>query len=128
MSDEGPTIKRRMQPGIIVVSTDAALAEELRSEAGEDWRMLVVNGIDEAGDWSDVLLYRFIIMDLENGPPDPPEEIRRIRQELMINTPVFGVGGSDDIRGRARQEGGDRFFDRDQARAHLPDLLAAFGW
>jgi hypothetical protein len=128
MSGEGPTIARRLQPGFIVVSTDDDLVARLREAAGEDWQVLAVATIEDAGDWGDILLYRFILMDLDHGPADPADEVRHIRQELMVNTPVFGLGGDDDLQGRTRKEGGDRFFGRDQALDHLPDLLEAFGW
>ncbi len=128
MSEAGPTISRRLQPGFILVTTDEAKAEELRGAAGEEWEVEIVPSIDEIGEWSEILLYRFILVDLDAGPEDPGEEVRRIRQEYMVNTPVLCFGGDSDLRSRVRPQGADRIFDRDEVADRLPELMAAMGW
>lgn len=128
MSQEGPTIGRRLQPGFIVISTDEAMVGDLRAVAGEDWQVEPVASIDDIGDWGKILLYRFILMDLDSGPEDPGEEVRRIRQEYMVNTPVLCFGGDQDLRDRVRPEGADRFFDREELKQRLPEFMEAMGW
>ncbi|HKJ71879.1 MAG TPA: hypothetical protein VKA55_09030 [Gammaproteobacteria bacterium] len=125
---EGPTISRRLQPGFIIVTTDDALVRELREVAGEDWEVAPVGAIEDAGDWNEILLYRFILLDLDSCVGDPAEQVRSLRQESMVNTPVFGVGGTREDQDRVRPQGADRFFGRDEIADKLPEFLAALGW
>lgn len=123
-----PTISRRLQPGFIIVTTDEALVRELQEVAGDDWEVLPVAAIEDAGEWNEILLYRFILLDLDNCAGDPAEQVRSLRQESMVNTPVFGVGGTKEDQNRVRPQGADRFFDRDEISDKLPEFLAALGW
>ena len=41
MSEQGPTIRRRMQPGFIIITTDDRLGGELQAAAGENWQVAV---------------------------------------------------------------------------------------
>ncbi|MEF8792796.1 hypothetical protein [Thiohalorhabdus sp.] len=127
MSD-GPTINRRLQPGFIIVTTDESLVRELQGVAGDDWEVLAVAAIEDAGEWNEILLYRFILLDLDSCAGDPAEQVRSLRQESMVNTPVIGVGGTKEEANRVRPQGADRFFARDEIADTLPDFLAALGW
>ena len=127
MSD-GPTINRRLQPGFIIVTTDEALVRELQEVAGDDWEVLPVAAIEDAGEWNEILLYRFILLDLDSCAGDPAEQVRSLRQESMVNTPVFGIGGTKEDENRVRPQGADRFFARDEIADKLPEFLAALGW
>ncbi|HKJ89313.1 MAG TPA: hypothetical protein VKA48_12500, partial [Gammaproteobacteria bacterium] len=118
----------RMQPGFIVVTTDEAMARELREVAGEGWQVEVVPAIEEAGEWNEILLYRFILLDLEKGAEDPVEQLQRIRREYMINTPVFAFGGTKEVWDRVRPEGADRLFERGEIADKLPEFMEALGW
>ena len=123
-----PTISRRLQPGFIIVTTDEALVRELREVAGDDWEVAPVAAIEDAGEWNEILLYRFILLDLDHCAGDPAEQVRSLRQESMVNTPVFGIGGTKEDQNRVRPQGADRFFDRDEIGDKLPEFLAALGW
>jgi len=128
MSQEGPTISRRMQPGFILITTDDRLGGELQAAAGENWQVAVFPAIEDAGEWNEILLYRFILMDLDEAAGDPVAQVERIRVEYMINTPIFCFGGSKEVRDQARLKGGDRFFDRDEIVGKLPEFMEALGW
>ncbi|MFP4561630.1 MAG: hypothetical protein ACLFRB_04830 [Thiohalorhabdus sp.] len=123
-----PTISRRLQPGFIIVTTDDAIARELKEAAGEDWQVEVVPAIEDAGEWNEILLYRFILLDLEQGAGDPVEQLQRIRREYMINTPVLAFGGDKATWDRVRPEGADRLFERSEITAKLPEFMEALGW
>ena len=125
---EGPTISRRLQPGFIIATTDETLVRELKEVAGDDWEVAPVAAIEDAGDWNEILLYRFILLDLDSCAGDPAEQVRSLRQESMVNTPVFGIGGTKEEQDRVRPQGADRFFARDEIADKLPEFLAALGW
>ncbi|MFA9459890.1 hypothetical protein [Thiohalorhabdus methylotrophus] len=123
-----PTINRRLQPGFIIVTTDEGAARDLKEVAGEDWQVEVVPSIEEAGEWNEILLYRFILLDLAQSAADPVEQLQRIRREYMINTPVLGFGGTKEVWDRVRPEGVDRLFEREEIVGKLPEFMAALGW
>jgi hypothetical protein len=127
MSEDQPTIQRRLQPSFIVVSTDDDLIERMHAAAGE-WKVTVVPVIDEVGDWSQILLYRFIFFDLDHNGEEAAQQVERLRMQHMVNVPAFGVGGTQEQRDEARKAGCDRFFDRADAEPELAALQESLGW
>lgn len=127
MSEDQPTIQRRLQPSFIVVSTDDDLIARMRTQAG-DWKVTVTPVIDEVGEWHQILLYRFILFDLDHSGEEVAAQVERLRMQHMVNTPAFGVGGTQEQRDAARKAGCDRFFDRDGAAAEVAALQESLGW
>jgi hypothetical protein len=127
MSDDQPTIQRRLQPSFILVSTDDELTRQLTAAAG-DWKVTVVPVVDEVGEWHQILLYRFIFFDLDHSGEDTAAQVERLRTQHLVNIPAFGLGGTQQQRDEARKAGCDRFFDRDEAEAELAALQESLGW
>lgn len=112
----GPTIEARLQRRFIVMSPDAALREELRAALPEGWECAEPLELDELGGFDAILLYRFLLLDLDgNETFDPLGVIRKVRMELMLNLPIICVGGHSEVRDQARLNRADRFFERPEA-------------
>ncbi len=108
-----PTIEARLKRKFILMSRDGALIQALRQALPEGWEMVETLDLEELGGFQDVLLYRFILLDLDEAEAfDPVEVIRQVRMELMINTPIFCFGGDAALRDEARLNRADRFFER----------------
>lgn len=127
MSEDQPTIQRRLQPSFIVVSNDADFTARMQAAAG-DWKVTVVPVIDDVGEWHQILLYRFILFDLDHNGEDAAAQVERLRTQHMVNVPAFGVGGTQEQRDEARKAGCDRFFDREEAEAEVAELQESLGW
>ena len=82
--------------------------------------------IGEIGEFQDVLLHRFVLVDLDSA--GALEAIEEIRSEMMLNVPIFCFGGDAAARDAARRARADRFFGRDEIAALLPKLCEQFAW
>ena len=110
-----PTIEARMQRKFIVMSTDQALLDTLLAALPEDWQLVETLDLDELGEFQDILLHRFMLLDLDDCAAfDSLDVIRRVRMEYMLNVPIFCFGGAPDVRDEARLSRADRFFDRNE--------------
>lgn len=124
-----PTVAERLQRRFILMTADAAMMEALRAAVPAGWEMIVVRDLEEIGDWNDILLYRFILLDLdEQNAFDPQEIIRRLRMEYLLNIAVFCFGGDRERRDTMRLLRADRFFDREEIVRMLPEFLKQYGW
>lgn len=124
-----PTIEARLQRKFIVMTRDAALLSALRAALPEGWKMIEALDLDEIGEFQDILLHRFILLDLdETGAFDPVEAIRRVRMEYMLNVPIFCFGGAAEVRDEARLSRADRFFGRAEIAEKLPLFCGQYGW
>lgn len=122
-----PTIARRLQRRYLVLTCDTALIEALRGLTPQGWDMAVATDVAAVGEWHELLLYRFLLLDLdETDAYEPLDVIRTLRREYQINIPVFCVGGDDDIREEMRLSRADRFFDREELLALLPKIFAQY--
>lgn len=111
------------------MTTDSAMRAAIEAVVPAGWEMVAKNDLDAVGDWNEILLYRFLLLDLdETDAFDPLDVIRTLRMEHMINIPVFCFGGDADIRDEMRLMRADRFYDRDQLIAALPAFFEQFGW
>ena len=124
-----PTIQRRLQRKYILMTADQDMVARCRDLTPEGWELVQVTDLDDIGDWHEILLHRFIMLDLEEVEAfDPLDVIRIIRTQYQINTPVFCFGGDDDIRDEMRLARADRFFDREGMLMMLPEFLEQYAW
>ncbi len=124
-----PTIERRLQRRFILMTRDDALRQSLVAQVPEDWEMVSVDDLQEIGDWHEILLHRFLLIDLDEYDAfDPLDVIHLLRREYLVNIAVFCFGGEQDIRDEMRMARADRFFDRDAIAAMLPVFLRQHGW
>lgn len=93
------------------------------------WQVVAVTDLEQIGSWNEVLLHRFLLLDLDEIDAfDPLDVIRILRMEYQINLPVFCFGGDDDIQDEMRLARADRFFSRDEMLTRLPDFLRQYDW
>lgn len=124
-----PTIESRKQRKFILVTADASLAAALRAVLPEGWQMAQTRDLDEVGGFQDILLHRFILLDLdEAGAYDALEIIRQVRMELMLNVPIFCFGGDAALRDEARLARADRFFERGEIVDKMQLYCDQYGW
>lgn len=123
-----PTIERRLQRKFIVMTTDEDLLRELRTQLPHDWELVVARDLAEIGEFQDVLLHRFVFLDLDDTRCDPLEIIREMRMELMLNVPIFCFGGTREIQDEARMLRADRFFPRDQVVEQMKVFCHQYRW
>ena len=125
-----PTIEARLQRKFIAMSGDAIWLDALRSAVPEGWQMVETLDLESLGEFQDILLYRFIFLDLDTLTDafDPQDAIREVRMALMLNVPIFCFGGSQDERDQARLNRADRFFEREEAAARLEQFCHQYRW
>lgn len=129
MSDKTPTIQRRLQRAYIVMSSDAEILAALRAATPAGWEMKAVTDLEDVGEWQEILLHRFILVDLDEVDVfDPLAPIREVRTEYMLQTPILCFGGDEVVRDQARLARADRFFEREEIVRRLPEFLEQFGW
>lgn len=124
-----PTVAERMKRKYIVMSRDRQVLERFQECTPDSWEMVAVTDLDEIGEWHEILLHRFILIDLDEVEVfDPLDVIRILRMQYQINTPVFCFGGDEDIRDEMRYARADRFFDREEMIGMLPRFLEQYAW
>ena len=95
----------------------------------DDWSMEVITELDDLGEWNEVLLFRFLLLDLDECEVfDPLDVIRQLRMQYQINIPVFCFGGDEDIQNEMRLSRADRFFDQAQLIEMLPEFIKQYSW
>lgn len=124
-----PTIERRLQKRFINLCANQAFVAQMNPLVPDDWSMDVITDLDDLGDWHEILLFRFIVMDLDEVEAfDPLDVIHMLRMQYQINTPVFCFGGDKDIQDEMRLSRADRFFSREQILTMLPEFIAQYNW
>ncbi|WP_038053601.1 hypothetical protein [Thioalkalivibrio sp. ALJ1] len=124
-----PTIARRLEKRIILMTQDADMIARLQSPLTPDWNLHQVTDLEDLGPWNEILLYRFLLLDLDEIEAfDPLDVIRMLRMEYQINLPVFCFGGDQDIQDEMRLARADRFFGRDEMVAKLPEFIRQYDW
>lgn len=124
-----PTVERRLQRKFVLMSVDQELIARLRETAGAEWEVVAITDLEELGDWNDILLYRFLLLDLDEADAfDPLDVISLLRREYMLNIAVFCFGGEQDLVDEMRMARADRFFARDEIVERLPQFLEQYGW
>ncbi len=124
-----PTVARRLQRKFILMTSDAEMRAQLGALVPDDWEMVVVRELDEIGDWADILLYRFLLLDLDDQQiGDPVQIMRDLRVQYMLQIAVFCFGGTRNARDEMRLNRADRFFERAEIGQHLAQFLQQFAW
>lgn len=101
----------------------------LRAALPEGWTLSALTAFEAAGGFEEVLLHRFIPLDLDAGEAiDPVGQVDALRREMMLNVPVFCFGGSRELRDAARLARADRFFERAEVAARVPDICGQLAW
>lgn len=124
-----PTIAARLERKYIAMTADDETKRRLDSVTPEIWTCVAVTDIEQLGEWHEVLLHRFLLLDLDEFEAfDPLDVIRILRQQYQINIPVFCFGGEEDIRDEMRLARADRFFDKDEMIERLPEFFRQYDW
>ncbi len=124
-----PTIAGRLARRFVLMTTDEAVRAALAAEVPPDWEMVSVTSLDDLGAWNEILLYRFLIIDLDETEAfDPIDVVRMLRMEYLLQIAVFCFGGDRDIQDEMRMSRADRFYTRDQIVTVLPQFLAQYAW
>jgi hypothetical protein len=124
-----PTIARRLERRIIVMTRDTEMLSKLQARVEPPWELVPVTDLEDLGPWNEVLLYRFLLLDLDEVEVfDPLDVIRILRMEYQINLPVFCFGGDEAIQDEMRLSRADRFFTRDEMVERLPEFLRQYDW
>jgi DNA-binding response OmpR family regulator len=124
-----PTIARRLERRIILMTQDEGMIRQVRACLEPPWEVTVVTDLEDLGAWNEVLLYRFLLLDLDEVDAfDPLDVIRILRMEYQINLPVFCFGGDADIQDEMRLSRADRFFSREEMIQRLPEFMRQYDW
>jgi len=124
-----PSIERRLQKRLILMTADQTMVADVDAQLGDGWTLSTITDLEQIGDWNEVLLYRFLIIDLnEYEAFDPIDVIRQIRMQFQINIPVFCFGGDEDVQDEMRLSRADRFFSREEMLKMLPEFLKQYDW
>ncbi|MBU2738476.1 hypothetical protein [Acidithiobacillus concretivorus] len=124
-----PSIDDRMRKRFILMNSDAVLRQAVESSIPEKWEMTEATDLDAFDEWQEILLHRFMLLNLEDPQiSDPVELIDMIRREHQLNIPIFCLGGSRELRDQARSARADRFFDREEGLQRLPEFFQQFAW
>ena len=124
------TIADRLERKLILMSRDAPLKARLRDALPADWTLVETLDLADLGEFQDILLYRFLLLDLDalDEDFDPQDVIRAVRMDMMLNLPIFCFGGTADERDAARLNRADRFFGRDEMVERLAQFCAQYAW
>ncbi|HSM27746.1 MAG TPA: hypothetical protein VK855_06535 [Thioalkalivibrio sp.] len=124
-----PSIARRLERRIILMTQDPEMIRNVEATLEPPWQLVTVTDLEDLGAWNEVLLHRFLLLDLDEVEAfDPLDVIRMLRMEYQINLPVFCFGGDEDIRDEMRLSRADRFFGREEMLERLPDFLRQYDW
>lgn len=124
-----PSIARRLERRIILMTRDADMIRNVEATLEPPWQLVTVTDLEDLGAWNEVLLHRFLLLDLDEVEAfDPLDVIRMLRMEYQINLPVFCFGGDEDIQDEMRLSRADRFFGRDEMVERLPEFLRQYDW
>jgi len=124
-----PTIQRRLERRIILMTQDEEMIRQVQSCLEPPWELATVTDLEELGEWNEILLYRFLLLDLDEIDAfDPLDVIRVLRMEYQINLPVFCFGGDAEIQNEMRLSRADRFFSREEMIERLPEFLRQYDW
>ncbi|MCE5387933.1 MAG: hypothetical protein K0041_05060, partial [Acidithiobacillus sp.] len=108
---------------------DAEILAGARTLLPKEWSLTEAASLEEFSDWQEILLHRFLVLNLEEGAVEEPVEVvLQVRQEYQLNIPIFCYGGNQEIRMEARSARADRFFEREEILEKLPDFLRQFSW
>lgn len=124
-----PTIARRLERRLILMTQDSEIIASVTAAAYDPWQVVTITDLEELGSWNEVLLHRFLLLDLDEIEVfDPLDVIRILRMDYQINLPVFCFGGDAEIQDEMRLSRADRFFSREEMLQRLPEFLRQYDW
>lgn len=124
-----PTIASRLQRKYIVMSADEQMIAALKAQTPPEWEVSNATSLAALGEFHEILLHRFMLLDLDETTLfDPIETVREIRTELLLNIPIFCFGGSPELRDEARLNRADRFFERSQIVEKMLVYCEQYRW
>jgi len=124
-----PSIESRLRRRFILVSADSSISDALRAALPPNWEMTPTTDLAFVGDFAEILQHRFLLLDLDEAAAfDPLDVLHELRVDLMLNVPVFCFGGTAKLRDEARLARADRFFERGEIAAKLPEFCRQYGW
>lgn len=124
-----PSITDRMRKRFIVMSSDVDLNAAIAAATPAGWEMVAVTDLEDLGAWQEILLHRFLLLNLDDAVVDDPVGlVDTLRREYQLNIAIFCIGGDQERRDAARMARADRFFGREETLARLPGFFAQFGW
>lgn len=110
------------------MTSDASWHAMATQAVPAQWSCTVATDLADVGEWNDILLYRFLVLDAEDPSLDPVEIVRALRTEFMLQIAVFVFGGSPELRDELRLARADRFYERDQVSEVLPQFFHQYRW
>lgn len=126
---QSPSIETRKRRRVALMTTDPAMRQTVESLAPAGWEVVCETDLAAFGEWHEVLLFRFMVLDLDEIEAfDPLDVIHVVRREYQINLPVFCFGGDDALQDEMRLARADRFFAKDALAEALPGFFAAYDW
>jgi hypothetical protein len=123
-----PTVASRLQRRVAVVSSDTALGKALREALPAGWELVQTGDLTALGDFSEILQYRFMLLDLDDAAFDALDIIDTVRRELMLNIAILCIGGDRALRDAARLGRADRFFERSAAVDVMRQFCDQYDW
>ena len=124
-----PSITDRMRKRFIVVSSDRDLNGAIAAAVPAGWEMVAVTDLEDLGAWQEILLHRFLLLNLDDAVvEDPVGLVDTIRREYQLNIAIFCIGGDQEQRDAVRMARADRFFGREETLTRLPEFFAQLGW
>lgn len=112
----------------MLISSDITLEGLLRAALPGSWAMQRTTELATLGDFSEILQYRFLLLDLDDAAFGALEVIETIRRELMLNIAILCLGGDSALRDAARLARADRFFERDAAITVMQQFCSQYDW
>ncbi|MBU2754771.1 hypothetical protein HFU84_04240 [Acidithiobacillus sp. CV18-2] len=122
-----PSIEDRLRKRLIWMTSDEEMLDLARDSLPAEWSLTAALAVEDFDDWQEILLHRFLVLDL-GDPAIDHAVIDEIRREHQLNIPIFCYGGSEEDRLAARSARADRFFNQDEILQKLPEFVRQFSW
>lgn len=123
-----PTIKRRLEKTFILMTANNDLVEKIKAITPENWQCHHSVDLKTLGTWNEILLHRFMLLDLnEIDAFDPLDIISILRREYQVNIPVFCFGGDENLQQEMRMARADRFFSDEEIVDKTREFLEGWG-
>lgn len=122
------SLSERLKKRFILFSSNQALQETIRGYQAEGWEMVCAASLDELGDWGNILLHRFMLLDLGDSGIDAHAVLKQLRYEMQLNIPVFCLGGDEALHAALRSDRADRFLRPDEFAEFFPAIFDQYGW
>lgn len=124
-----PTVESRLRRRVLLMTPRAGIAEVVRAALPEGWDLVCTIEPEAAGGLEELIQFRMVLLDLAAADGWwPVDVVTQLRSDLLLNVPILCFDGDDETRDEARLARADRFFERDELMAKLPQFCAQLGW